>query len=157
MRARGSAHASLLLSSGTSTASIGWYVAASLALHVLFFVIVTYLPDLAPKREFVPSVIMVNMVTMSPTGTIGKPGHPGPETPGPKSEKPGCSRAKARKARSSGIQTGAARAKACKAGSPGTQTSAAGAETRESIGSGASAACAETGAGKIGGCHIAFQ
>jgi len=90
MRARGSAHASLWLSSGNSTASIGWYVAGSLAFHVLFFIIVTYLPDLAPKREFVPSVIMVNMVTMSPTGTLGKPGHPGPETPGPKSEKPGA-------------------------------------------------------------------
>lgn len=89
MRARGSSHASLLLSSGTSTAAIGRYVAASLALHVLFFIIVTYLPDMAPKREFVPSVIMVNMVTMSPTGSAGKPGHPGPETPGPKSEKPG--------------------------------------------------------------------
>ncbi len=88
MRARGSAHASLLLSSGTSTSSIGWYVAASFVVHVLFFVIAIYLPDLAPKREFVPSVIMVNMVTMSPTGSIGKPGHPGPEKPGPKSEKP---------------------------------------------------------------------
>lgn len=88
MRARGSTHASLLHSSGTSTATIGWYVAASFAIHVLFFVIVTYLPDLVPKKEFVPSVIMVNMVTMSPTGTIGKPGHPGPEKPEPKSEKP---------------------------------------------------------------------
>ncbi|MDO9111580.1 MAG: energy transducer TonB [Desulfatirhabdiaceae bacterium] len=88
MSARGSAHASLLLSSGTSSASIGWYVAASFAVHVLFFVIVTYLPELAPKKEFVPSVIMVNMVTMSPTGSIGKPGHSGPEKPGPKSEKP---------------------------------------------------------------------
>jgi colicin import membrane protein len=88
MSVRGSAHASLLLSSGTSADSIGWYVAASLVIHVLFFVIVTYLPDFAPKREFVPSVIMVNMVTMSPTGSIGKPGHPGPEKPGPKSEKP---------------------------------------------------------------------
>jgi len=37
MRARGSAHASLLLSSGTSTASIGWYAAASLVIHVLVF------------------------------------------------------------------------------------------------------------------------
>ena len=90
MRARGSAHASLLLYSGTGTASIGWYAAASLVIHVLVFVIFTYLPDMAPKREFVPSVIMVNMVTMSPTGSIGKPGHPGPETPGPKSEKPGA-------------------------------------------------------------------
>jgi colicin import membrane protein len=97
MRARGSAHASLLLSSGTSTASIGRYVAASLALHVLFFIAAVYLPDLAPKREFVPSVIMVNMVTMSPTGSIGKPGHPGPETPGPKSEKPGAPTAKSEK------------------------------------------------------------
>jgi colicin import membrane protein len=88
MRARVSAHASLLLSSGTGTAPIGWYVAASLVVHVLFFVIVTYLPALAPKREFVPSVIMVNMVTMSPTGSIGKPGHSGPEKPEPKSEKP---------------------------------------------------------------------
>ncbi len=88
MSARGSAHASLLLSSGTSSASIGWYVAASFVVHVLFFVIVTYLPELAPKKEFVPSVIMVNMVTMSPTGSIGKPGHSGPEKPGPKSEKP---------------------------------------------------------------------
>ena len=88
MSVRGSAHASLLLSSGTSTATIGWYVAASFVIHVLFFVIVTYLPDLAPKREFVPSVIMVNMVTMSPTGSIGKPGHSGPEKPAPKSEKP---------------------------------------------------------------------
>ena len=92
MRARGSAHASLLLSSGT--ASIGGYVAASFILHVLVFVILVYLPDLVPKREFVPSVIMVNMVTMSPTGTAGKPGHPGPETPGPKSEKPGASEPK---------------------------------------------------------------
>jgi len=91
MSARGSAHAShasLLLSSGTSTASIGWYAAVSLVIHVLVFVIFTYLPDLTPKREFVPSVIMVNMVTMSPTGSVGKPGHPGPEKPGPKSEKP---------------------------------------------------------------------
>jgi colicin import membrane protein len=88
MRVRGSAHASLLLSSGTSTASIGWYAAASFVIHVLVFVILTYLPDLTPQREFVPSVIMVNMVTMSPTGSIGKPGHPGPEKPGPKSEKP---------------------------------------------------------------------
>ena len=88
MRARGSAHASLLLSSGTGTASIGWYAAASLVIHVLVFVILTYLPDFAPQREFVPSVIMVNMVTMSPTGSIGKPGHPGPEKPGPKSDKP---------------------------------------------------------------------
>jgi len=89
MRARGSAHVSMLLSSGTSTASIGWYVAASFVIHLLVFVILVFLPNLVPKREFVPSVIMVNMVTMSPTGTAGKPGHPGPETPGPKSEKPG--------------------------------------------------------------------
>ncbi len=88
MRARGSAHASLLLYSGTGTASIGWYAAASLVIHVLVFVIFTYLPDFAPQREFVPSVIMVNMVTMSPTGSIGTPGHPGPEKPGPKSDKP---------------------------------------------------------------------
>ena len=88
MSARGSAHASLLLSSGTSAASIGWYAAASFVIHLLVFVIFTYLPDLTPKREFVPSVIMVNMVTMSPTGSVGKPGHPGPEKPGPKSEKP---------------------------------------------------------------------
>lgn len=88
MSVRGSAHARLLLSSGASTESIGWYAAASFVIHVLFFVIVTYLPDLTPKREFVPSVIMVNMVTMSPTGSIGKPGHSGPEKPGPKSEKP---------------------------------------------------------------------
>jgi len=88
MRARGSVHANLLLSSGTSTASIGWYAAASLVIHVLVFVIFTYLPDFASQREFVPSVIMVNMVTMSPTGSIGTPGHPGPEKPGPKSDKP---------------------------------------------------------------------
>lgn len=88
MSVRGSAHASLLLASETRTASIGWYAAASLILHVLFFVILTYLPELTPRREFVPSVIMVDMVTLSPTGSIGKPGHPGPEIPGPKSEKP---------------------------------------------------------------------
>jgi colicin import membrane protein len=88
MRVRGSAHASLLLSSGTGAASIGWYAAASFVIHVLVFIILTYLPEFAPKREFVPSVIMVNMVTMSPTGSIGKPGHPGPEIPGPKSDRP---------------------------------------------------------------------
>ena len=94
MSVRGSAHASLLLSSGTGTASIGWYAAASLFIHVLVFVILTYLPDFVPQRKFVPSVIMVNMVTMSPTGSIGKPGHPGPEIPGPKSEKPAASEPK---------------------------------------------------------------
>jgi colicin import membrane protein len=88
MSARVSGHASLLLSSGNHTASIGWYAGVSFILHVLFFVILTYLPALAPQREFVPSVIMVNMVTMSPTGSIGKPGHPGPERPGPKADKP---------------------------------------------------------------------
>jgi len=31
---------------------------------------------------------------MSPTGTIGKPGHSGPETPGPKSEKPAAAEPK---------------------------------------------------------------
>jgi colicin import membrane protein len=100
MSARGSthaSHASLLLSSGTSTASIGWYAAVSLVIHVLVFVIFTYLPDLTPKREFVPSVIMVNMVTMSPTGSVGKPGHPGPEKPGPKSEKPAAPEPKSAK------------------------------------------------------------
>ena len=97
MSARASAHASLLLSAGTSTASIGWYAAASLVIHVLVFVILTYLPDLVPQRKFVPSVIMVNMVTMSPTGSIGKPGHPGPEIPGPKSDKPAAPEPKAAK------------------------------------------------------------
>lgn len=97
MSARRSAHASLLLSSGTSAASIGWYAAASFVIHLLVFVIFTYLPDLTPKREFVPSVIMVNMVTMSPTGSVGKPGHPGPEKPGPKSEKPAAPEPKSAK------------------------------------------------------------
>jgi colicin import membrane protein len=95
MRARGSSHASLLLSSGTSTDAIGLYAAVSFVLHVLVFVILTYLPDFTPKRDFVPSVIMVNMVTMSPTGTFGKPGHPGPEKPGPKADRPGDPEAKA--------------------------------------------------------------
>ena len=131
MSARGSAHASLLLSSGTSTASIGWYVAASFVIHVLFFVIVTYLPDLAPKREFVPSVIMVNMVTMSPTGSIGKPGHSGPEKPGPKSEKPAATDPRPEKPEVQEPKARTARAKARKAGGSGTQAG-------DSVGSGAS-------------------
>lgn len=97
MRVRGSDHASLLLSSGTSTDSIVRYAAVSLVLHVLIFIILTYLPEFTPKREFVPSVIMVNMVTMSPTGTFGKPGHSGPEKPGPKADRPGDPEAKTEK------------------------------------------------------------
>lgn len=97
MRARASAHASLLLSSGPETASIGWYVAVSFLIHVLVFVLVVYLPDLVPKKDFEPAVIMVNMVTMSPTGTAGKPGHAGPERPGPKSNKPDAGDLKAEK------------------------------------------------------------
>jgi colicin import membrane protein len=97
MRVRGSDHASLLLSSGTSTDSIGRYVAISLVLHVLIFFVLTYLPEFTPKREFTPSVIMVNMVTMSPTGTFGKPGHSGPEKPGPKADRPGDPEAKTEK------------------------------------------------------------
>lgn len=87
MSVRGLDHASLLLSSGTDT--IGRSVAVSLVLHVIIFFALTYLPDFAPKKDFVPSVIMVNMVTMSPTGTLGKPGHAGPEKPGPKADRPG--------------------------------------------------------------------
>ena len=97
MSIRGSDHASLLLSSGTNADAIGLYVAVSLVLHVLVFIIMTYLPEFAPKKEFVPSVIMVNMVTMSPTGTFGKPGHSGPEKPGPKADRPGDPDAKAEK------------------------------------------------------------
>ncbi len=101
MSVRGSDHASLLLSSGTGNDVIGRYAAVSFALHIIIFLTLTYLPDFAPKKEFVPSVIMVNMVTMSPTGTLGKPGHAGPEKPGPKADRPGDPDAKSVKSESS--------------------------------------------------------
>lgn len=92
----------LLPSSGISTPSIGWYAAVSLVLHIALFFILTYLPELMPQREFKPSVIMVNMVTLAPAGSAGKPGPPGKEQPAPQAakppaEKPGVQELKAEK------------------------------------------------------------
>ncbi len=78
----------LLPSSGIRTPSISWYAGVSFVLHIALFFILTYLPELMPQREFRPSVIMVNMVTLAPVGSAGKPGPPGKEQPAPQAEKP---------------------------------------------------------------------
>jgi colicin import membrane protein len=49
------------------------FASVSLACHLAFFLIILFMPDVRPRRNFIPNVISVSMVSMPSEGTAGPP------------------------------------------------------------------------------------
>ena len=77
--------ASLFQRTDNGTRSMVWMFAVSAVGHIVFFLILIFVPTQLPAKRYTPSVINVRMVSLPGTDLTARPGPPASK---PKSEKP---------------------------------------------------------------------